>query len=226
MLQEQSLVLRTVKGTDLDNILSWGWYRQAFTTHFVTLRPGAEALRVYWLRYHVNAINLSRKSRGILAAGKEFEVSYSPLLITQEIEDLHARYAASLDFEINSSLAESLMDPGNAVFDTYLVSVRHEGKLIAGGIFDKGRDSIAGIKNFYDPAYKKYSPGKFLMLQKYKYCLSNNISLYYPGYFMTENPVFDYKLFLDEAATEVFIPEVGGWATLAAFRQVIDRLDR
>ncbi|MEJ7659632.1 MAG: hypothetical protein WKG07_08390 [Hymenobacter sp.] len=44
------------------------------------------------------------------------------------------------------------------------MEVRAEGHLIAAGIFDQGTRSLAGIVNFYDPDYRKYSLGKYLML--------------------------------------------------------------
>ena len=60
---------------------------------------------------------------------------------------------------------------------------------------------------------------KFIMLQKYLYCLRNNITYYYPGYFSTEHPVFDYKLFIDKAATEVYLPGNDIWIGYDLFRE-------
>ena len=53
-----------------------------------------------------------------------------------------------------------------------MVQVRDGDKLIAVGYFDKGKTAIAGILNMYHPDYKQYSPGKFLMLKKLEYALS------------------------------------------------------
>jgi arginine-tRNA-protein transferase len=97
------------------------------------------------------------------------------------------------------------------VFDTYVVEVRDENKLIAAGIFDNGSQSIAGIMNFYDPAYRKQSLGKFLMLMKINYARQQRKAYYYPGYLVNDYPKFDYKLFPCQSATEVFDANSGTW---------------
>ena len=75
-----------------------------------------------------------------------------------------------------------LQEQTNNVYDTAMIEVRDQGKLIAAGIFDKGRQSIAGILNFYHPGYNKYSLGKYLMLLKIDYAIAHSKQWYYPGY--------------------------------------------
>ena len=58
--------------------------------------------------------------------------------------------------------------------------------------------------NFYDPNYRKYSLGKYLMLLKINYAQQQQYDYYYPGYVVSYYPKFDYKLFAAESATEVF----------------------
>lgn len=43
---------------------------------------------------------------------------------------------------------------------------------------DKGANAIAGILNFYHPDYKKFSLGKYLILQKIEFARANRF-LYY-----------------------------------------------
>ena len=65
--------------------------------------------------------------------------------------------------------------------------------------------------NFYHPDYKKFSLGKYLMLIKIQYALQAEKKLYYPGYIVHNYPRFDYKLFVDSNAAEIYIPERQGW---------------
>ena len=92
-----------------------------------------------------------------------------------------------------------------------MVQVRDQGQLIAAGYFDKGERSIAGIMNIYHPQYRNYSLGKFLMLQKLKYTLSQDMLFYYTGYISTESTRFDYKTFPDVKAVEVLLPVEQEW---------------
>ena len=49
------------------------------------------------------------------------------------------------------------------------------------------------------------------MLQKIIDAQKNGISLYYPGYIVCGYPKFDYKLFADKKAIEIYLPEVKRW---------------
>jgi len=97
------------------------------------------------------------------------------------------------------------------VFDTGVIEVRDGTCLVAAGIFDNGQESISGIMNFYNHGYKRYSPGKFLMLQKILYARKQGKRWYYPGYIVYGYPKFDYKLFADEKAAEVYVAEANEW---------------
>ncbi len=224
MFSEQKEVKDEFKGIVLDNLLSHGWYRQGstvFTTHFISPFGDDKNYRVFWLRYRVNTLKLTNKSSAIISSNKDFSVICKPFAYSEEIDLLHARYARSLKFYVSESLADKLQDVDNRIFDTHIIEVRDGDKLIGCGIFDLGINAIEGIVNFFDPEYKKFSPGKFLIIQKYLYCLNNNINLYYPGYYSVDHPVFDYKLFLDKNATEVYVPEVGLWINYPQFEKLL-----
>jgi arginine-tRNA-protein transferase len=226
VIKEEQQVQDVFKGEVLDNFLSHGWYRQGstvFTTHFISPFGDEKHYRVFWLRYKVSAVKLSSKSSAIVAANRAFTVTCRPFQYSKEIDDLHARYAGSLKFFISESIADKLQDFGNRIFDTHLIEVRDNGKLIGGGVFDLGANAIEGIVNFYDPGYKKFSLGKFLIIQKYRYCAHNKLEWYYPGYYSVDHPIFDYKLFLDKKATEVYVPEAGLWIDYPQFEGLLKK---
>jgi arginine-tRNA-protein transferase len=208
-----------IKGELLDAYLLNGWYR--YGSHIFTISTFSEGEKVYdvhWLRYSVDHISLNNEQIKLLEKSTSFYISVKPFVLSQEIEDLHDLYFDSIDFMTTRTIRDLLDVDEEPVFDTYVAEIRDSGLLIAAGIFDAGRESIAGIKNIYHPAYKKYSLGKMLMLIKYKFCCQTGIKWYYPGYFAPGYEKFDYKLSLDPKATEVFIPEKKEWIPYAEFK--------
>jgi arginine-tRNA-protein transferase len=104
-----------------------------------------------------------------------------------------------------------------------MVEIRDCTRLIAVGYFDKGSNSIAGILNFYHPDYKKYSLGKYLILKKIDYALGHGIEFYYTGYMSTIYTKFDYKLYPDTNAIEVWLPVEKEWTSYNLFsKDVMD----
>jgi arginine-tRNA-protein transferase len=203
-----------LSGEELDNFLEMGWYRMGqsiFTTHFLLL--GEYSYRVFWLRYNLKNLTLSKSQQRLKSRNMQFEVAVKPLAITDEIEELYSIYKTGINFPAAPSVHYWLNGnrPPNDVFDTELIEIRNKGKLIAVGIVDRGSESIAGIMNFYHPDYKRYSLGKYLMLLKIELGLQRNFRWYYPGYIVYQRPEFDYKLFVDKSAVEVLIPEMQGW---------------
>lgn len=203
--------ISNIRSEILDRFLAVGWYRMhhtMFTTNFINQED--PSTRVYWLRYGIENIRLA-KHKQLLKRNAEFKATYRGLVITEELRELYAAYHTHVDHECSDSLHGVLGNMDKPAFDSYLIELRHHDKLIAAGIFDRGKDSIAGIVNFYHPDYKKHSLGKYLMLLKVQYCKDHQLDWYYPGYFGVELPKFSYKLFLDKNATEVFIPETKTW---------------
>jgi arginine-tRNA-protein transferase len=139
-------------------------------------------------------------------------VSIQPAYADEEVEDLYAAYKDHVQFTVSNTCSDYLHQPGLAdPFNSMMVQVRDNNTLIAAGYFDKGKQVIAGIMNIYHPQYKDYSMGKFLMLQKLKYALSQNMLFYYTGYISTESVRFDYKVFPDPGAVEVLLPVEQEW---------------
>ncbi len=202
-----------MKGNRLDFWLSQGYYRMQqdfFTCRFVYFDNTYYA--VQWLRIVLPNVQYGKSQLRLLRINERFAVAVKPFVLTEEMEALYARYRASIDFDAPESVESCLL--GGATynaFDTRIVEVRNDNQLIAAGIFDNGTRSIAGIMNFYDPAYRKQSLGKYLLLQKLNYARAGQKLYYYPGYLVHNYPKFDYKLFPCEAATEVFDSARGVW---------------
>lgn len=204
-------------GYELDAYLAQGWFRMGqtiFTTDFIPV--GNSIHPVYWLRFEVQKVNFGKKQQRLFSGNKEFTVTVKPFLLSDEIEELYALYRTTIDFDAPLTVESFLLDSAiHSIYDTQLIQIRDAGRLIAAGIFDNGSNSIAGIMNFFDPAYKAKSPGKYLMLLKINYAIESGRQYYYPGYIAGGFSKFDYKLFPDPAAAEIYDTHHGEWILAA-----------
>lgn len=212
--------LPKLNGNQLDTFLSQGWYRMhqtIFTTKYIILNESV--YNVSWLRYNLTELNFSKKLQKLLSQNNHFNTSIKPIKITEELEELYAAYKANIKFDHSESVKQWLFGDEpikESVFETNIIEVRDGEKLIAVGIFDNGANSIAGIMNFYDPEYKKFSLGKYLILLKMQYAIQKGKHWYYPGYIVHGYPSFDYKLFVGEENSEIFIPDMNSWHKYSA----------
>lgn len=195
-----------MRGNKLDLYLSKGYFRMqqdVFTCYAVLFED--TVCPVHWLRIVLADVSLGKEQLRLFRINERFSVVVKPLVITDEIEALYGIYKGGIDFDAPETVESCLLGGANfTVFDTYAIEIRDENTLIAVGIFDNGLQSIAGIMNFYHPAYRKHSLGKYLMLLKTKYAQRQQKTYYYPGYLASKYTKFNYKLFACEAATEVF----------------------
>lgn len=191
---------------ELDDYLAKGWFRMGqtiFTTDFIPANGNVHP--VYWLRFELRKVQYGKKQKRLIASNKDFNIAVRPFSISDELEELYALYWSAVDFDAPSTVESYLLDGEvSNIYDSRLIEIRNNGRLIAAGIFDNGETSIAGIMNFYDPAYKTKSLGKYLMLLKINYALAAGKQYYYPGYIAKGFPKFDYKLFPDPTAAELY----------------------
>ena len=201
------------KGKVLDTYLANGYYRmqhRLFTLNYIFIRD--TGMPVFWMRMKVANVEESNTAKAIRKACKSFKVTYKKAVITDEINDLFRQYRMMIDFDTSYSCAAYLHDDEFKLpFNSKLVEIRDFNRLIAVGFFDKGTNSIAGILNFYHPDYKKYSLGKYLILKKIDYSVEKKIQFFYSGYIAANFTKFDYKLFPDINALEVFLPIEKEW---------------
>ena len=202
-----------MRGDKLDFWLSRGYYRMQqdlFTCRFV---PFADTFyAVLWLRIALANVQYGKEQRRLIRINEKFRVAIKPFMLSNELEQLYAQYRNAINFDAPDSVESCLLDGAtHTMFDTQMIEIRDEDRLIAVGIFDNGARSIAGIMNVYHPDYRKQSLGKYLMLLKINYALEQKKLYYYPGYIVINYPKFDYKLYPCQAATEVYNDTNGEW---------------
>ena len=202
-------------GSVLDDYLAAGYYRSQhllFTTQQTQISSQQKLYPVFWLRIPVSNLVESASAAVIRKNCSLFSFSYNKAKINNSINELYSSYLSTIEFEAAESCGSYLHDPNfENPFNSKMIQIKDMNNLIAIGYFDVGKISMAGILNFYHPAYKKYSLGKFLMLKKLDYARAKNLHYYYTGYISTESNKFDYKIFPDKYAIEVFLPKEKIW---------------
>jgi arginyl-tRNA--protein-N-Asp/Glu arginylyltransferase len=204
-------------GELLDMFLAQGYYRMQhaiFTCNEAQIDFDSYSIPVFWLRTILSKIRTQKTGTIIRKKCSSFSVEYKQAAITTEINELYTQYRNQLSFH-TAELCEDYLHQSEIPnpFDSWMIEIRDDGKLIGAGYFDKGQNSIAGILNMYNHNYSKYSLGKYLMLKKIDFAISNNIGLYYTGYISTAINKFDYKIFPDEQAIEVYLPIERKWVS-------------
>ena len=209
--------LPLVRGDALDFYLGQGYYRMQqdlFTCQFVPFN--GRLYTAHWLRLALARVQWGPEQRRLLRRNARFAVAVRPFRPLPEYEALYARYRAAITFDAAPTVGEVLLgDATHNVFNTHAIELRDGNRLIAVGIFDHGDRTLAGILNFYDPAYRQHSLGKHLMLLKADYGRHLGLDYYYPGYVVHGYPKFDYKLFACAEATEVFDSVRSQWQPFA-----------
>jgi leucyl-tRNA---protein transferase len=207
----------------LDDYLFRGWFRMGqniFTTNFLNFK--GQFYSALWLRIDLARYTTDSTEHRLRKLNHRFKTGISKATVSADKEDLFSRYRESISFEASASLHQLLFGKASYnVYNTYEVTIHDGERLIACGIFDLGSSSAAGITSFYDPLYKKYSLGKFLIYLKMDYCRERGLDHFYPGYFVPGYSFFDYKLSIGKNALEYLDFPSGHWLTIDNFSPLL-----
>lgn len=209
----------TLAPHQLDVYLAKGWFRMRqtiFTTNF--LRFGDRVYSALWLRIQLPEYQPDTVLQRLLRRNAGFTVSIGPALVDEAREELYIRYRSSLTFEPMTSLQQLLYGQAQVnIYNTWEVTVRDGDRLIGIGYFDVGADSAAGIVSVYDPEYKKFSLGKYIIACKIDFCRRRGMRFFYPGYFAPGYPAFDYKLSIGYEQMEYLELRSAQWRPISSF---------
>jgi leucyl-tRNA---protein transferase len=205
-LNPQLIELSNIEPTQLDGFLSLGWFRiqqTIFTTD--VLYFDGRVFYAIWLRVRLPDFMADKKYKLLSKKNSRFRTEIKKAVITPMHERLYTSYKEDISFEGAPSLYSLLNGNSTSnVYNTYMIDVYDGNLLIGTGCFDLGSKSAAGIYSVYDPAYKKFSLGKYMIYEKMFFCKNKNFAYFYPGYFVPGYPAFDYKLEIGYPAIEYF----------------------
>jgi arginine-tRNA-protein transferase len=194
----------TLKPDELDHYLEQGWFRMGqsiFTTNFLNFND--QLYSAVWLRISLSRFSMDKTQQALMKRNAAFRTEIKKADISPLKEMLYSKYKQVVSFEASPSLHQLLFrNAAHSIYNTQEVNVYHGEKLIATGFFDIGQQSSAGIISIYDPAYKKYSLGKYLIYLKINHSIKQGMQYFYPGYFVPGYSFFDYKLAIGKPAIE------------------------
>lgn len=215
---------------DLDLFLANGYYRMydhIFTTHF------DEEHIFIWLRLNLEqlpALTRFTKENSRLAGNIKWVVSKAGF--SGRHQQLYERYQQRADFDSQNPQLEEMFHglSGKNHYDTWMVELWWQGELVAVNYFDKGVESVAGIKCIFDPAHKGSRLGLGIMCisKAIEYCKEQGFRYFYPGYFVPGNHRFDYKLRIGTEALQFYHPFGNEWLpiTVCPFVDLTGRLPK
>jgi len=212
----QLIELFNIEPAQLDGLLALGWFRiqqTIFTTDILNFN--GDEYEAIWLRARLKDFQPDKRYKELSKKNNAFKTEIKKAVITVKHEALYARYKEGISFQSAPSLQWLLY--GNSqrdVYNTYMINVYDGRTMIGTGFFDLGNTSAAGICSVYDPAYKKYSLGKYMIYEKMLYCKHENFKYFYPGYFVPGYAMFDYKLQIGRPAIEYFDTYTKQWLPL------------
>lgn len=213
---------KNLPSEEFDSYLERGWFRMGqtiFTTNFLHFGNGFYS--AIWLRVKLDEFLEDSTQAKLFKRNAGFRMLIGPATITAEKEELYTRYKKPLEFEPSSSLNHLLYgnETGATVYNTYEIALYDRDRLIGLGLFDLGAGSAAGITSVYDPAYKKFSIGKYLIYRKMDYCKKLKLDYFYPGYFVPGYSSFDYKLTIAKQALQFLQLGTKHWLPIENFGQ-------
>lgn len=204
---------------DLDGYLARGWFRMGqtiFTTNFLSFND--QLYSAIWLRVVLDDFKPTKTQQKLVKLNASFKPEIKQANVTQEQETLFEKYKRGVSFEASPSLNSLLYGKSfHNIYNTYEIEIYDGNKLIAVGFFDIGEKSAAGITSFYDPAYKKYSLGNYLMFLKMEYGKSLGLDYFYPGYFVPGYSFFDYKLRINNSNLQYWQLNAKRWLPIESF---------
>lgn len=215
-----------LKPEELDQYLERGWFRMGqtiFTTNFLNFKSNFYS--AIWLRIPLTEFLMDKTQQKLSKKNKTFRVEIQRASITPEKETLFSIYKKNIRFEASASLHTLLFGKASHnIYNTHEINIYDGHQLIATGFFDIGKFSAAGISSFYNPAYKKYSLGKYLIYLKIMYCKKMGLRYFYPGYFVPGYSLFDYKLEIGRPILQYLEFTSSKWKSIANFSRALSPL--
>lgn len=212
-MYKASRVLASISPNQLDDYLSRGWFRMEqtiFTTQFLQ-EDDCVYRDTIWLRYRLRDFCFPEWFLKMLDKARfRIEISEEPPSPAHEL--LYQKYRETKPEDFPKSLENILYgNSSHNIYHTATINLYDGEHLIAAGFMDLGASSAAAIVNFYDPAYAKYSLGKYLFLLEIEHACELGMEFFYPGYFAPGNPHFDYKLDFHPPSLEFYHAAYKSW---------------
>ncbi len=214
----QLYVPKSLAPSRLDSYMASGWFRSSYMLYrSEVMCLSGDVREVINIRLHLERHIFKKRSLKLMSQNAErFTVKIQPLQLDEAKERLYQQQKGKFKGFIFDKLVHFFyVYPENAqasVFDTYEVGVYDGDKLVAVSFFDLGKKSLVSLLGLYDMEYAKYSLGTYTMLLEIQHGQSIGCRHYYPGYVISGDKAFDYKL---QIGTYQYYDWRGLWKSMA-----------
>ena len=149
------------------------------------------------LRIDVNVFTPSKTQRRIFRRGEAaFETCIGQPTLTAEKVALYNRHKIERDLLVSNELADAAAYEEFLVescTDTVELTYRHAGRLVGVALADRARGALSAVYCFYDPAYRRFSPGTYSILKQIALCRSWGLRYLYLGLYVADCRSMRYK---------------------------------
>ena len=204
----------------LDYFLEHGWFRASqIMQRSEIISMDGQLSTIFNIRYPLDGFRFSKSFRKIKRRGdKDYRLVQGPYQPSPEKEELYQKFKNRFKGYIHPTLNSFLKGPMPLnPFETSMIEVYDDQKLIAFSLFDIGKQSMAGLLAVYDFNYTEASLGHYTMIKEVELGQFLGLNFYYPGYILDLERSFDYKLRLGEPE---YLIQGNRWST----REELDRV--
>jgi arginine-tRNA-protein transferase len=146
------------------------------------------------LRVPVDRFEPTRSMRRIMARNHDVSVTAGEPEPSPEKYEMFRRY---LEDQHDSTMSRSLDTFLDFLYDspaeTFEFTYRCGPALVGVSIADRCSDGISSVYMFFDPAWKRRSPGTFSVLREIEHCRAEGGRYYYLGYYIEGCGSMEYK---------------------------------
>lgn len=146
------------------------------------------------LRVPVATFRRSKSMRRVWRRNVDVSVSIQKPEPDEARYQLFRRY---LNHQHDGTMARTYQAFTNFLYDSPMESVEftyHVGdRMVAVSIADNCEDGISSVYVYFDPEFRERSLGVFSALWEIDYCVRENLSYYYLGFYIESCPAMNYK---------------------------------
>ncbi len=149
------------------------------------------------IRIDCDQFQFSKNSKRVLNRGdRRLEQQIGELQADQERVQLfnkHRQQRGLAKRETDIDIEEYVWGFVRSCLDSFEITYRQDGKLVAVAICDVGQDSFSAVYTYYDPEIRGDSLGTYSILKQIQLCQTKKLKHLYLGFYVQDSPNMLYK---------------------------------
>jgi arginine-tRNA-protein transferase len=151
------------------------------------------------MRVLVREFECKSGDRRVMRQNQDIRCHLAPAIVTNQHVELYNRYQAFMHVERGWALQTHTVSSYFEAFVNGPAGIGWEwryfqgDRLVGVSLMDVAPDAVSLVYMFYDPAWRKHSPGRFSILNQLAHARQQDISYAYLGYWVEACPSLNYK---------------------------------